>query len=74
MLVLIDLPEKITNFHFRQEEIKKFHQETILDKKSLMLERIDKDYVYNYDIRKRDSVFKSYYGDIIDNKVVRKIL
>ena len=56
------------------EEIKKFHQETILDKKSLMLERIDKDYVYNYDIRKRDSVFKSYYGDIIHNKVVRKIL
>ena len=44
------------------------------DKKGLFIDRVDNEYVYNYVHRKRDSVFKSYYGDIQNNRVVRQIL
>ena len=58
------------------DEIRRYHSENRhkLDKHSLSLERIDNEYSYKYIDKKRDTVFKSYYGDILNNKVVRNIL
>jgi 5'-3' exoribonuclease 1 len=58
------------------EKIKEYHKQNKkdIDRKGLMLERLDEEYVYKYNEFKNDSVFKSYYGDIQSNKVVRQIL
>ena len=58
------------------DKIKEFHDSNFdnLDNKSLQLEKRDNEYTYNYVDRKRGSDFKSYYGDIINNKVVKNIL
>ena len=58
------------------EKIKEYHKQNKkdIDRKGLMLERVDDDYVYKYNEFKNESVFKSYYGDIQSNKVVRQIL
>ena len=58
------------------EDVKEYYAENVkdMDNKGLFIDRVDNEYVYNYVHRKRDSVFKSYYGDINSNKVVRQIL
>ena len=38
------------------------------------LEKEGKDFVYNYVGKKQGRTFKSYYGDLIDSKVVKRYL